>query len=61
MQLQKQWNDFFYEDFLEKQRYSRLVKISADPELFSPFIQDKSAEFHRSFESFKQTIRDGNP
>ena len=38
-----------------------LVKISADPELFSPNIQDESAEFHRSFESFKQTIRDGKP
>ena len=38
-----------------------LVKISADPELFSPNIQDESAESHRSFESFKQTIRDGKP
>ena len=38
-----------------------LVKISADPELFSPNIQDESAEFHRSFESFKQKIRDGKP
>ena len=36
-----------------------LVKISADPESFSPNVQDKSAEFHLSFESFKQTIRDG--
>ena len=36
-----------------------LVKISADPELFSPNIQDESTEFHRSFESFKQTITDG--
>ena len=35
------------------------MKISGDPELFSPNIQDESAEFHRSFESFKQTIRDG--
>ena len=34
-------------------------KISADPELFSTNIQDESAEFHRSFESLRQTIRDG--
>ena len=27
-----------------------LVKISADPELFFPNIEDKSAEFHRSFD-----------
>ena len=38
-----------------------LVKISAEPEFFSPNIQDESAEFHRSFESFKQTIRDAKP
>ena len=36
-----------------------LVKISADPHLFSPNIQDEIAEFHRSFGLFKQTIRDG--
>ena len=35
-----------------------LVKISADPELFSPNIQDESAEFHYSSELFKQTVRD---
>ena len=35
------------------------VKISADLDVFSSNIQDKSAEFHRSFGSFKQAIRDG--
>ena len=43
------------------QPLERLVKIYADQELFSPNIQDDSAEFHRSFESFKQTIRDAKP
>ena len=36
-----------------------LVKISAELELFSPNIQDVSAEVHCSVESFKQAIRDG--
>ena len=48
---------FFGETKIELQE--SLVKISADNELFSPNIQDESAEFHRSFESFKQTIKDG--
>ena len=37
MQLQKQRNNFFYQE--------SLVRISADPELFSSNIQDKSSEF----------------
>lgn len=36
-----------------------LVKISADPQLFSPNIQDEITEFQRSFGLFKQKIRDG--
>ena len=49
---------FFGETKVQPLEY--LIKIFADSELFSPNIQDKSANFHRSFESFKQTIRDGN-
>ena len=38
-----------------------LLKTSADPDLIPPNIKDKkTAEFHLSFESFSQTIRDGN-
>ena len=36
-----------------------LVKISADPQLFSPNIQDEITEFQRSFGLFKQKIWDG--
>ena len=39
--------------------YSKIK--SADPDLIPPNIEDKkTAEFHLSFESFSQTIRDGN-
>ena len=36
-----------------------LVKISGEPELLFPNVQDKIARFRRRFQSCKQTIKDG--